>query len=109
MTVDKDEPSRVRADLLTRFPEDVPLLNEVASDLLDEGDTIAFPTPYWTSYLDIAEIVNAKIDLLPCPPEQDYKLTTAQLDDTLTKRFGETVLSFTDPDGFEWEAAPSAG
>ena len=29
--------------------------------LLDEGDGIAFPTPYWTSYVDIAEIVNAKI------------------------------------------------
>ncbi len=26
-------------------------------------------------YLDIAEIVNAKIELLPCPAEQDYKLT----------------------------------
>lgn len=54
--------------------------------LLDEGDTIAFPIPYWTSYVDIAEILNANIDLLPCPAEQDYKLTPAQLDAALAKK-----------------------
>src|SRR3546814_17956219 len=51
--------------------------------LLDEGDTIAFPTPYWTSYVDIADIVGAKVQLLPCGPEQNYKLTPAQLDAAL--------------------------
>jgi aspartate aminotransferase len=48
--------------------------------LLDEGDEILIPTPYWTSYVDIAEILGAKITLLPCPPKQNYKLTPAQLD-----------------------------
>ena len=62
------------------------VLYNLAEALLDEGDTIAFPTPYWTSYLDIAEIVNAKVELLPCPPEQDYKLTPAQLDAALAKK-----------------------
>ena len=62
------------------------ILYNLAEALLDEGDTIAFATPYWTSYMDIAEIVNAKIDLLPCPPEQDYKLTPAQLDAALAKK-----------------------
>ena len=62
------------------------ILYNLAEALLDEGDTIAFAIPYWTSYMDIAEIVNAKIDLLPCPPEQDYKLTPAQLDAALAKK-----------------------
>jgi aspartate aminotransferase len=48
--------------------------------LLDEGDEILIPTPYWTSYVDIAEILGAKITLLACPAEQDYKLTPAQLE-----------------------------
>src|SRR5262249_1795754 len=48
--------------------------------LLDEGDEILIPTPYWTSYVDIAEILGAKITLLPCPPEQNYKLTPKQLE-----------------------------
>ena len=63
--------------------------------LLDEGDTIAFPVPYWTSYVDIAEILNAKIDLLPCPAEQDYKLTPAQLDAALAKK--PRVFLFNNP------------
>lgn len=63
--------------------------------LLDEGDGIAFPTPYWTSYLDIAEILNLRIDLLPCPPEQQYKLTPAQLDAALAKK--PRVLLFNNP------------
>ena len=63
--------------------------------LLDEGDTIAFPVPYWTSYLDIAEIVNAKIELLPCPASQDYKLTPAQLDAALAKK--PRVFLFNNP------------
>ncbi len=63
--------------------------------LLDEGDAIAFPTPYWTSYLDIAEILGAKIQLLPCPPEQNYKLTPAQLDAALAAR--PRVFLFNNP------------
>jgi aspartate aminotransferase len=48
--------------------------------LLDDGDEVLIPTPYWTSYVDIAEILGARITLLPCPPEQNYKLTPAQLE-----------------------------
>ena len=71
------------------------VLYNLAEALLDEGDTIAFPTPYWTSYLDIAEIVDAKVDLLPCPPEQDYKLTPVQLDAALAKK--PRVFLFNNP------------
>ena len=71
------------------------VIYNLAEALLDEGDTIVFPTPYWTSYLDIAEIVDAKIDLLPCPAEQDYKLTPAQLDAALAKK--PKVFLFNNP------------
>ncbi|HEU0306078.1 MAG TPA: pyridoxal phosphate-dependent aminotransferase [Lysobacter sp.] len=71
------------------------VIYNLAEALLDEGDTIAFPTPYWTSYLDIAEIVNAKIDLLPCPPSQDYKVTPAQLEAALAKK--PKVFLFNNP------------
>ena len=71
------------------------VLYNLAEALLDEGDTIAFPTPYWTSYLDIAEIVDAKVDLLPCGAEQDYKLTPAQLDAALAKK--PRVFLFNNP------------
>ncbi len=59
------------------------ILYNLAESLLDEGDTIAYPSPYWTTYADIADIVNAKAVPLPCPASQDYKLTPAQLDQAL--------------------------
>lgn len=59
------------------------ILYNLAESLLDEGDTIVYPSPYWTTYADIADIVNAKAVPLPCPASQDYKLTPAQLDDAL--------------------------
>ncbi|TXH67267.1 MAG: pyridoxal phosphate-dependent aminotransferase [Lysobacteraceae bacterium] len=71
------------------------VIYNLAEVLLDEGDTIAFPTPYWTSYLDIAEIVNAKIDLLSCPSGQNYKLTPAQLDAALARK--PKVFLFNNP------------
>jgi aspartate aminotransferase len=71
------------------------VIYNLAEALLDEGDTIVFPVPYWTSYLDIADIVNAKIDLLPCPASQDYKLTPAQLDAALAKK--PKVFLFNNP------------
>ncbi len=60
------------------------ILYNLAESLLDEGDTIVYPSPYWTTYADIADIVNAKAVPLPCPASQDYKLTPAQLDDALS-------------------------
>ncbi len=62
------------------------ILYNLAEALLDEGDGFAFATPYWTSYMDIGEILNADIQLLPCPPEQDYKITPAQLDEAMAKK-----------------------
>ena len=63
--------------------------------LLDEGDEILIPTPYWTSYVDIAEILGAQITLLACPPEQNYKLTPAQLDAAIKP--STKVLLFNNP------------
>jgi aspartate aminotransferase len=71
------------------------VIYNLAEALLDEGDTIAFAVPYWTSYLDIADIVGARIELMPCPPEQHYKLTPAQLDAALAKK--PKVFLFNNP------------
>lgn len=62
------------------------VLYNLCEALLDPGDTIAFPSPYWTTYVDMANIVGARVLALPCPPEQDYKLSPAQLDAALAQK-----------------------
>jgi len=62
------------------------LLYNLAEVLLDPGDTIAFATPYWTTYADIADIVGARTLLLAAPATQDYKISPAQLDVALAQK-----------------------
>ena len=71
------------------------VIYNICEALLDEGDGFAFAVPYWTSYLDIAEILDAKVQLLPCPAGQDYKLTPAQLDAALAEK--PRVFLFNNP------------
>lgn len=71
------------------------VLYNLCEALLDEGDEIVFPTPYWTSYVDIAEILGARVTPLPCSPEQHYKLTPAQLDKALASN--PKVFLFNNP------------
>ena len=71
------------------------VLYNLCEALLDEGDEIVFPAPYWTSYVDIAEILDAKMTILECPPEQQYKLTPAQLDKALASN--PKVFLFNNP------------
>jgi aspartate aminotransferase len=70
------------------------MLYNLAEALLDPGDTIAFAVPYWTTYVDIADILGAQKRLLPCPASQNYKLTPAQLDAALP---GSKVFLFNNP------------
>jgi len=71
------------------------VLYNLCEALLDEGDEIVFAAPYWTSYVDIAEILDAKMTILACPPEQHYKLTPAQLDKALASN--PKVFLFNNP------------
>lgn len=71
------------------------VLYNLAEALLNEGDEIAFAAPYWTTYRDISDIVGAKVNALPCPPEQNYKLVPAQLDAALARK--PKVFLFNNP------------
>ena len=71
------------------------ILYNLAEALLNEGDTIAFAVPYWTTYQDIADILNAKALHLVCPASQNYKITPAQLDAALQQK--PKVFLFNNP------------
>ena len=71
------------------------VLYNLAEALLDEGDEICFAAPYWTTYRDIADIVGARINVLPCPSTQNYKLAPAQLEEALQRK--PKVFLFNNP------------
>lgn len=54
--------------------------------LIDEGDEVIIPTPYWTSYADWVDMVSAKGVYLRCGAEQNYKLTPEQLENAITPK-----------------------
>jgi aspartate aminotransferase len=63
--------------------------------ILNEGDEVLIPTPYWTSYVDIAEILNCPYRLLQCGADQNYKLKPEQLAAAITDK--SRVLLFNNP------------
>ncbi|MEO8746895.1 MAG: aminotransferase class I/II-fold pyridoxal phosphate-dependent enzyme [Rhodanobacter sp.] len=71
------------------------VLYNLAEALLDEGDEITFAAPYWTTYRDISDIIGARINPLPCGPQQNYKLAPAQLDAALARK--PKVFLFNNP------------
>ena len=71
------------------------VLYNLAEALLNEGEEICFAAPYWTTYHDIADIVGARSNVMHCGPEQNYKLTPAQLDAALARK--PKVFLFNNP------------
>lgn len=56
----------------------------LALAVLDAGDEVIIPAPYWVSYADIAIVAEAKPVVIECGIEQDFKLTAAQLEAAIT-------------------------
>lgn len=52
----------------------------LALAVLNPGDEVIVPAPYWVSYADIALVAGAKPIIIECGIEQGFKLTAAQLE-----------------------------
>lgn len=62
---------------------------------INPGDEVIIPQPYWTSYPDMVDILDGEKVFLPCPAEQNYKLTPEQLDKAITEK--TKVFIFNNP------------
>lgn len=56
----------------------------LALAVLQEGDEVIVPAPFWVSYADIAIVAGATPVIVECGIEQDFKLTPAQLEAAIT-------------------------
>jgi aspartate aminotransferase len=54
--------------------------------LLDDGDEIIIPTPYWVSYSEIARFARASVVFVHTTPETGFKMTAEQLEKAITPK-----------------------
>jgi aspartate aminotransferase len=58
----------------------------LALAVLNPGDEVVIPAPYWVSYADIALVAEAQPIIVECGIEQGFKITPAQLDEAITPK-----------------------
>ncbi len=54
--------------------------------VLNKGDEVIVPAPYWVSYADIALVAEAKPVIIECGIEQGFKLKAEQLEAAITPK-----------------------
>lgn len=54
--------------------------------LLNEGDEVLIPAPYWVSYPDMVLLADGKPVIIPSSPEEDYKITPETLEQHITAK-----------------------
>lgn len=54
--------------------------------LLDPGDEVLLPAPYWVSYSAIATLAEAKSIIIPSTIETDFKISPDQLEQVITPK-----------------------
>lgn len=58
----------------------------LAQALLNDGDEVIIPAPYWVSYPDIARLAGAKPVIVATYIQQSFKITPSQLEAALTEK-----------------------
>jgi len=65
----------------------------LAQALLQAGDEVLIPAPYWVSYPDMVTLADAQPVILPCPQSQSFKLSAEQLRSAITANTKLLVLN----------------
>lgn len=65
----------------------------LAQALLNPGDEVIIPAPYWVSYPDIVYLAGANAVILPASIEQQFKITPEQLKKAITPKTRLFILN----------------
>jgi aspartate aminotransferase len=68
------------------------IYNAIAA-LINPGDEVIIPAPYWVSYPEIVKLAEGVPVMLPTNAESEYKITPQQLQDAISDRTKLVVLN----------------
>lgn len=68
-------------------------LANIAMVLLNPGDEVILPAPYWVSYEAIVELAEGIPVSVPTSIERDFKITASQLEDAITSKTKMIIYS----------------
>ena len=82
---------------------------EAMQAVLDEGDEVILPTPYWVTYPETVKLAGGLVKVVETRRANDYKLTPAELKAAITRRTVMLVLnSPNNPGGFTYSPEEQA-
>ncbi len=82
----------------------------LAQAMLDPGDEVIIPAPYWVSYPDMALLAGGVPVIVDAGADQRFKITPAQLEAALTERTALVVInSPSNPTGMSYSHAELTG
>jgi len=61
------------------------IANTVMS-IVDKGDEVIIPTPYWVSYSEIVRMAGGEVNMVTTSIDNDYKITAAELEAAITEK-----------------------
>ena len=68
-------------------------LYNVVQVLVDKGDEVLIPAPYWVSYVEIVKLAEGTPVVMPTTIETNYKITPQQLEAAITPRTKAIIYS----------------
>lgn len=54
--------------------------------LVDEGEEVIIPTPFWVTYSELVKIARGKVVEIKTTPQQQFKISPAQLEQAITAK-----------------------
>ena len=99
-----------RENNLTYAPEQIVVniggkhsVYEAMQTILDPGDEVLLPAPYWVTYPEAIKLAGAVVKVMETDKKNDYKVTPGQLKKAITKKTAMFVLnSPSNPGGFTY-------
>ncbi|TKJ37168.1 MAG: aspartate aminotransferase [Planctomycetes bacterium B3_Pla] len=76
---------------------------EAMQAVLDPGDEVILPTPFWVTYPETIKLAGATARIVPTDKSTGYKITPAQLKEAITEKTAMLVInSPNNPGGFTY-------